>query len=62
MRLNQKTLSLAVVAVSFLILSACGPAASNQKSAQFSNDDQTVDQITPYVDEFANKPVKIPGE
>jgi hypothetical protein len=59
MTLNQKALSFSFIVISILTLSACGLTPSSKKSVQFSNDDQTVDQITPYVDEFANKPVKI---
>jgi hypothetical protein len=60
MTINQKLVSLAVVAISTITLSACGSSIiSSQKTAQFSNDDQTVDQVTPYVDQLANQPVKI---
>lgn len=56
MKLHQNILLLAIIAFS---LSACGPITSVKKNVQFSSDDATVDQVTPYVDEFANKPVKI---
>jgi hypothetical protein len=59
MKINQNITSLVVITFLTFILSACGSSSSSSKSAQFSNDDQTVDQVTPYIDEFANKPVKI---
>jgi hypothetical protein len=51
--------NLLFVAVFSIFLSACGSVSTSSKNVQFSNDDQTVDQISPYVDNFANKPVKI---
>jgi len=59
MKIQQSLLSLTVVAIACLTLSACGSSLSSAKNVQFSNDDQTVDKVTPYTDEFANKPVKI---
>jgi hypothetical protein len=55
---NRNLLTLAIVAVSAIILSSCG-ITSTKKTVEFSNDNQTVDQITPYVDQLADKPVKI---
>jgi len=59
MKIQQTLLSLAVVTFSAVVLSACGTSLISSKQVQFSNDDQTVSQVTPYTDEFANKPVKI---
>lgn len=59
MKIQHDILLLTIVTISILTLSACGSATSSQKSVQFSNDDQTAEQVTPYVDEFADKPVKI---
>jgi hypothetical protein len=59
MKFNQELTSLAIVATLAFILSACGPITSSPKTVQFSTDDQTVDQVTPYIDAFANKPVKV---
>jgi hypothetical protein len=59
MKNQQFFLSLSVAAFSIFALSACASTSSSSKSVQFSNDDQTADQVTPYTDEFANKPVKI---
>jgi hypothetical protein len=59
MKIQQTLLSLAVVATAAVVLSACGSGTASSNQVQFSNDDQTVTQVTPYTDEFANKPVKI---
>jgi hypothetical protein len=57
---NQKGLFLlTIISLPALILSACGSASTSSKNIQFSNDEQTVDKVTPYVDEFANKPITI---
>ena len=58
MKHTTKYLISAVLAVSVLTLSACNPIAG-KKDVQFSNDDQTTDAITPYVDKFASQPVNI---
>ena len=58
MKIPSKLFSLTVLAVCVIILSACG-SSTTSKNVGFSNDDQTTDQVSPYVDTFANKPVKI---
>ena len=56
MKLHQNLFLLVIVT---LTLSACGSVTPGKNNVQFSTDDQTIDQVTPYVDVFANKPVKI---
>ena len=58
---NQKILiSLGIVFVSAFFLSGCGKTSLNggSKNVTFSNDDQTVDEVTLYVDKFANEKVE----
>lgn len=57
---NKKIiLSLGIIFVSTFLLSGCGKTSltGSSKNVSFSNDDQTVDEVTPYVDKFANEKV-----
>ena len=58
---NQKIiLSLGIIFASTFLLSGCGKTTlgGGSKNVSFSNDDQTVDQVTAYIDKFANEKVE----
>lgn len=58
MKNHKIILSLGIIFVSTLLLSGCGKTSiGGSKNVSFSNDDQTVDQVTPYVDKYANEKV-----
>ncbi len=59
MNINLKLSSLAAVAAFTFILSGCGSPLTSNKTAEFSNDDQSVDQITPYIDSLSDADIKI---
>lgn len=57
---NFKLLPLALVVVFAATLSACGSSLiTTNKPAEFSNDDQTAEDVTPYVDSLSQVAVKI---
>lgn len=59
MKNHKIILSLGIIFVSTFLLSGCGKTTltGGSKNVSFSNDDQTVDEVTAYVDKFANEKV-----
>jgi len=56
---RQKLFQSAILIVSTIILSACGSGTPSSNKVEFSNDDQTVEKITPYIDQLADKQIII---
>jgi len=51
--------SLSIVAISSLLLSACGKQTGNAgKNVSFSNDDEIVEEVETYTDKFATAKVE----
>ena len=59
MKNHKIILSLGIILVSTFLLSGCGKTSiiGGSKNVSFSNDDQTVEQVTPYVDKYANEKI-----